>query len=250
MALPLPIYQAAERGDTEAIQEWFSTGTRNPDALHQLAIRTLLHPAAIQGHCDVIRLVLAHGATIDAEDIFRETPLHFAARYGKHDAAVLLLERGAQLEVRSSHLSTPLISAARSGHCDMIRLLLRRGANLDARDNNDENAETHAHYCGHTEAAALLADVRLAGGWGSFVRVPRKRVLALRILCERGRASTSGALLARLFPYHAPVEQDDDATDEPPPLLARAPQGPREVPKEVFWLVFEFWRCVSHDSPY
>jgi hypothetical protein len=132
----------------------------------------------------------------------------------------------------------------------MIRLLLRRGANLDARDNIDENAETYARYHNRTEATALLADVRRAGGWRSFVRVPRKRVLALRILCERGRASTSDALLARLFPYHAPVQSEDDATDEPPPLLARAPQGPREVPKEVFWLVFEFWRCTSHDSPY
>ena len=39
--------------------------------------------------------------------------------------------------------------------------------------------------------------------------------------------------------------------NEPPPkpsLLARAAQGPRELPKEVFWLVFKFWRS-TRDAP-
>ena len=125
--------------------------------------------------------------------------------------------------------------AAERGHCDMIRLLLNRGADLDARDIPRRGAEAYARYRGRDEAAALLADVRLAGGWDAYVRYPRFKVLALRILCERGRAETDDPLLRRLFPSHAPVEPDG----ERPPLRARAASG---LPKEVFWLVVEFWR--------
>jgi len=247
MVLPSEIRAAAEGGDTEAIVEWFSTDTRDPDERCSLG-QTLLHWAAARDQCDVMRIILAHGATVDARTRYGGvTPLHKATNFGEHAAAVLLLERGAELEARTQLLgTTPLHYAADNGLCDMIRLLLHRGAALDARDDDNDDAEARARSIGNPEAAALLAAVRVAGGWRSFVRVPRKRVLALRILCEQGRASTTDALLGRLFPYFAPgVEQD-----QPPPLLARAAAGPREVPKEVFWLVFAFWRCTSHDSPY
>ena len=60
---------------------------------------------------------------------------------------------------------------------------------------------------------------------------------------------TDGALLRCLFPWHAPVDDDDgDADAERPSLLARAAQGPRELPKEVFWLVFKFWRSCRDSS--
>jgi len=129
----------------------------------------------------------------------------------------------------------------------MIRLLLSRGANLDARDNDGRDAEAVARYREKEWAVALLAEIRLAGGWHSYLRVPRKRLLALRVLCERGRASTDDALLRRLFPRPAPAAADD--AGEEPSLLASATQGARELPKEVFWLVFKFWQS-DRDSLY
>jgi len=81
----------------------------------------------------------------------------------------------------------------------MIRLLLSRGADLDARTDYGRDAEAEPAHCNRNEAATLLADVRLAGGWRSYVRVPRIRVLALRVLCDEGRAWTDDDLLARVF---------------------------------------------------
>ena len=72
-------------------------------------------------------------------------------------------------------------------------------------------------------AIALLVAVRLAGGWDAYVRYPRKRLLALRVLCERDRAKTEDDLLLRLFPWHPPVQ--DDVVDEPPSPRARTPQA-------------------------
>ena len=105
---------------------------------------------------------------------------------------------------------------------------------------DSSNAETLARcHNNKDEAADLLADVRRAGDWLSYLRYPRKRLLALRVLCERGRASTDDDLLLRLFPWHAPPKNGPTTRAA---RRARAPQA-AQLPKEVFWLIFEFWRC-------
>ena len=165
-----------EIGDTATIERWLSTGERD----------------------------------LDEEDEDGYTLLLLAARCGRPAAAALLLDRGAQVESRIPDGWTPLQNAAaygKYGHCDMIRLLLSRGAALDARGRHGSNAEAIARRlrC-RPEATALLADVRLAGGtWDAYLRYPRKRLLALRVLCARGRrprtrssgASSRGAPEAR-----------------------------------------------------
>ena len=93
----------------------------------------------------------------------------------------------------------------------MIRLLLSRGADLGARRNRDGctvESMTRDSAWGKNEVTSLLVDIRLAGGWDAYVRYPRFKLLALRVLCGRGRASTRDALLQRLFPWHAPADDD------------------------------------------
>ena len=80
------------------------------------------------------------------------------------------------------------------GRYQVTRVLLRRGATEDLRDNNGEDAADYARKAMGKAAAApaiaLLADFRAAGGtWKKYVLVPRQRMLALRVLCEMGRAS-------------------------------------------------------------
>ena len=254
MVLPDEIRTAARNGHTAAIQAWFSTNDRDqwfsldPDERDQFGTTLLFH-AASASRCDTMRFLLGHGANVNATNSNGNTPLGGAADHGELDAAVLLLDRGAQIDLAYNICWTPLMRAALFGHCDMIRLLLSRGAALDARNNDGRDAETIARrFNNDDEAPALLADVRLAGGtWDAYLRYPRKRLLALRVLCERGRAMTDDDLLLRLFPWHPPIQ--DNATDESPSLRARAAQGPRELPKEVFWLVFKFWRS-DRDSRY
>ena len=144
--------------------------------------------------------------------------------------------------------------AALFGHCDMIRLLLSRGAALDARNNDGRDAETIARrFNNDDEAPALLADVRLAGGtWDAYLRDPRKRLLALRVLCERGRASTDDALLRRLFPA-APATAAEGGKRAKRGLQRtreeyRAAKGGR-LPRGIFWHILEYWRC-DRDSRY
>jgi hypothetical protein len=236
--------RAAERGDTAAIQEWFSSGTRDPDDTDEYGA-TLLYWAAREGHCETMRFLLDHGASVNATGGVGCTALSGAAYWGKHDAAVLLLDRGAQIDLADNRGCTPLISAAFDGNCDMIRLFLSRGADLAARNNFGRDAEAQAREWNKDEAAALLADVRLAGGWDAYLRYPRKRLLALRVLCGRGRAKTDDDLLLHLFPWHPPPKNGPTTRAA---RRARAPQA-AQLPKEVFWLVLKFWRS-DRDSRY
>ena len=173
-----------------------------------------------------MRVLLNHGANVNAaSDIW--TPLRAAADRGRCVAARLLLDRGAAVNARNKYDKTALTSAGLNGHMDMIRLLLRRGAVVDdARGRPVHVVEARHHSTGQVDAVQLLADVRHAGGtWESYLRFPRTRLLALRVLCERGRAKTpDDALLRRLFTTP-------------------------DLPKEVFWRIFSYWRCDRDESP-
>lgn len=90
---------------------------------------TLLHDMAHEGSVEKARMLLDHGADVDAIDgEYRSTPLGFAARWNQPDVALLLIERGADTNRAGADWSRPLAWARRKGHPAMIELLRARGA--------------------------------------------------------------------------------------------------------------------------
>ena len=241
--------------DLVRLKYWFAksardindTGTYHGDLENS---ETLLHAAAggcdeydqTPGQCETIRWLLLNGADVNKASggDFGYSPLQCAAFQGNYNAAVVLLNAGARVNFCDNARRTPLIAAASCGRRDLIRTLLRRGASLDARAAFWGNAEDNARQLSYDETAALLAEIRAAGGWRAYVRAPRACLLAHRSLCEKGRAiAPAGTILERLF---APP---------PPPATARgtrkllrsASLARTALPKEVFWHVLRFWRC-------
>jgi len=86
---------------------------------------TPLHRAA--GHKEIMELLLAHGADVNAKANNGETPLHYAARRGEGNLAELLLVHGADINAKSNKGYTPLYIAAREGHRDVVELLRLHG---------------------------------------------------------------------------------------------------------------------------
>ena len=167
-----------------------------------------------------------------------------------HQAVIrLLLRHGAAVDARTTKLSmTPLILAAKySGFISLgvVRELLASGADLDAVTAGGRNAEAIARrqlrkelYTGEgipentrrcrrpgaVEAClALLADVRAAGSWKRYANEPRVQLIVLRKLAESGRAVATRGILTRLF---APRRR----------LMISA------LPDVLFWKILEFWR--------
>ena len=91
-----------------------------------------LHDAAILGLLGIARLLLRHGANVNAAAAHGYTALHFAAAGGHIELARLFLDRGADVTAAEESGRTALHYAAERGHADVARLLLDRGANIGA----------------------------------------------------------------------------------------------------------------------
>ena len=85
---------------------------------------TLLHHMAAEGEMAKAKLLLAHGANIDAiDEEYRSTPLGVAARRGQLALVKLLLDQGADPTLAGAPWATPLAWAEKKGHPDVVRIL-------------------------------------------------------------------------------------------------------------------------------
>jgi ankyrin repeat protein len=74
---------------------------------------TLLHLASANGHLDVAKLLIQHGANVDSRNNRQETPLDRVSWHGHLEIARLLIEHGAAVTSQDDgHSST----ASQSGH--------------------------------------------------------------------------------------------------------------------------------------
>ncbi len=92
---------------------------------------TILHHAVgrYQPQPDVVRLLIANGANVNAKDNNGHTPLHRSVRLlGHKDITELLLTKGADINVKNKWDRTPLDIAVEQGDTEIADLLRKYGA--------------------------------------------------------------------------------------------------------------------------
>jgi ankyrin repeat protein len=95
---------------------------------------TPLHWASYHGKLDIVRLLIDHGATMNAKTSSSEphcTPCLLAKYESRGDGTrvtQLLLERGADVKAQDINGETPLYLAACFGKVELARVLLDHGA--------------------------------------------------------------------------------------------------------------------------
>jgi ankyrin repeat protein len=94
---------------------------------------TPLHRAAEFNHKDVVELLLASKADVNAKDDNGRTPLNIAAQEGHKDEVELLLANRANVNANAQNGWTPLHWAVEKGNKDMAELLLANKADVNAR---------------------------------------------------------------------------------------------------------------------
>ena len=125
------LHWSAERGNTQLIAMLIAAGAYL-DAVTRLGDFTAMHIAARGGKGDVVRALTLAGADVTARtSTGGVTALHYAAASGSVDAVDALLERGAEVDVREeAWLQTPLMFAAATGRTEVVQTLAAAGANL------------------------------------------------------------------------------------------------------------------------
>jgi ankyrin repeat protein len=83
---------------------------------------------------EILKLLLASKADVNARAEYCATPLHFAAESGNTNAVKLLIDRKADVNAQQRDLKTPLHLAALNGHIEIVRLLVENKALMNAVD--------------------------------------------------------------------------------------------------------------------
>jgi len=119
------LWDAAISGDTLAIRQALADGA-DVDSLDTRTNRNgrrALNWAAWNDRVSVIEILLAAGATIEAENNTGFTPLHHAAEAGSVAAARALLAAGADPEHRNKAGRLPIETARERGNAEVAALL-------------------------------------------------------------------------------------------------------------------------------
>ena len=309
------LLKALDMGNVSEVEEWFSSGDRDPNDTTDRFGTTLLYramkwdwsyqlfwPSAAtkKSRFQIARALIARGADVNRRmGRRRDTVLHIAAEVGTAESVSFLLDNGAELESAAKRGETPLMRACNEcvdRDCmDTVLALLKRGASLDAVDKKGDSAldylrgESFYHMDDdrygrphvYEDAKAALAEIKDAGGWKSYAREPRRELLALRVLCEQGRASppeafmpvellASGVLSAETFDDAKSLARS--ATCAPLPILKRLfPAAAAPLPeldeaegtkryrmrdgadagvfsKELFWHILSYWHTFTDDA--
>jgi cytochrome c2 len=162
------IHDAARAGDVARIDQILSSGV---DVNEASSFGTALHFAVLSDQVEAGRLLVEHGADVNAASKALGTPLHVAAREGHVEFAEILIEAGAVIDVRDNYEMTPLHFAALKGSAQITRALLDAGADAKARAFSPGRGHLErglfeplqlSEKHGHAEVSALL----LAAGGG------------------------------------------------------------------------------------
>ncbi|KAH7349198.1 kinase-like domain-containing protein, partial [Pyrenochaeta sp. MPI-SDFR-AT-0127] len=117
------LFAACQTGQKEVVELLLSRGANtNTEGVLQQA-SAALHRAAMNDHKIVARLLIEHGADINADNDHGRTPLHLAAKGGHNELVQLLIQNRADTNAVDNFGRTPLHLAARHGHLEVVRLL-------------------------------------------------------------------------------------------------------------------------------
>lgn len=149
---------AVLRSDTTRVKNFLGFGA---SATSEVRGITVLAAATEQRNAEIVRLLVARGADVDAKvtigERLQEAPiLILAAAGGACDVAEELLGAGADPDATDTKGTTALMFAAYLGHADIVRALIEKGAWLEATDASGYTALMFGAKEGRAECVTAL----------------------------------------------------------------------------------------------
>jgi ankyrin repeat protein len=141
-------------------------------------VNTTLVTASKHGFTGMVKSTIEAKASVDGFDEKNaSSPLVAAAKSGRCEVAKILIENGATLDLSLEARGTALHAAIAAGDISMVKLLLMRGASTGARDSGESSALTAAANAENHDIVKLLTDMgadisaRDERGWTALHRV-------------------------------------------------------------------------------
>jgi uncharacterized protein len=152
----LDIFEASSLGNLERLKDCArdvaAVNSRSNDGF------TALHFACFFGQPGAARLLIEKGASVDAvtSNPMKLMPLHSAASARNLEAVRLLLEHGAPVNARQQWGWIPIHAAAQNGDRAMVEMMLKHGADPKLANDEGKTPAAVAREKGHADIAALL----------------------------------------------------------------------------------------------
>ena len=157
------IHYAALQGDLPVVKKYLDRG-KKPDLRiskgDEFRGYSLLHLAVRNGHEDIVKLLLVHGANVNLPNHLNGmTPLHTAAESGLINITKLLIKHGAAVNAKTRLGVTPLHLAAMAfrNRPEIVNILLDSNANITSGEGSKSGTPLHsAVYVGDVGVAEIL----------------------------------------------------------------------------------------------
>lgn len=183
------IHDAAEKGRLSQIKAIL---TGNPESVNAKDGRNItpLHYAAVNGHIEVVKYLIAKGAKINSRNNIGITPLYGAVSADRCEAVKLLIAHGANVNDAANEGAVPLHAAVSR---EIAELLVAHGADVKAFNICGFTPLHMAANLGYTGLADYLiekeanVDARTIYGWTPLMEaVYGNKISVVRLLIARG----------------------------------------------------------------
>jgi ankyrin repeat protein len=170
----LPLISASSVGQAETVRVLLDHGAQ-VDAMDK-SEQTALTAASVEGHTEVMRVLLSYQANMDLKGRKNEkSPLNASSAKGKVESVKLLLDHGAEVDSEDINGWSPLFVATKHQHVEVVETLLERGADPNKQDIMGECPLIRASTFGYVKIVRTLlahgvqVDIRNEKGSSSLI---------------------------------------------------------------------------------
>ncbi|KAJ3692221.1 hypothetical protein LUZ60_012571 [Juncus effusus] len=145
------VHDLARTGDLQGLQHALGQDNSLLNSRNPVLCQTPIHVAAGYNRSEIVKFLLEWKGSemiqLETINMYGETPLHMATKNSSFESAKLLVEHGASLDAKANNGMSPLHlavwDAIIAGDCRTVEMLLEHNADCTAKDNEGKEPLDH-----------------------------------------------------------------------------------------------------------